>query len=285
MQNRNLNSMHIPILFRYILSVYNIFIVFLLLSAQPLSGQTTSFTTRQSELPCLDKKLTVFVHVISDSLGQTGVQEDSIRYAWHVADSIFSPVCISFGPCLIDTIPLYEFDTLVGLPDLERLQDLKNRFSQPEVINLYVISTSGLPGGHPRYGYTLPWQHLLDGRADSSVLVVDKHVFRDYPLALCHFLGHYFGLLDTDANGDELVNGSNCQWAGDRICDTPADFLDQAFKRPCTYQSEAVDANGEFYTPDVGNLMSQYWDCHCGFSHEQYRKMVEYYRSSLDKKW
>ena len=147
MQNRKPKFHAYSILFRYILSVYNIFIVFLLLSAQPLSGQTTSFTLAR-QLPCLDKKQTV----LSMSSVTTWPDRSSGRFhpvrlacgGFH-----FSPVCISFGPCLVDTIPLYEFDTLVGLPRSGAPTGSENRFSQPEVINLYVISTSGLPGGIP----------------------------------------------------------------------------------------------------------------------------------------
>lgn len=273
-----------PNIFRYKLSFRNILVFFGIVLASSLSAQTTSFTTRQSELPCLDKKFTIFVHVISDSLGQTFVNEDSIRYAVDLADSMFAPICMSFGPCLIDTFPYYEFDTL-RMSDIERLQDLKNRYSVPEVINLYVVSLSQLPGGHNSFGFAMPWQEDISGRDDSSVLVIDKHIFSEQPLVLCHFLGHYFGLLDTSEGGDELVDGSNCDSAGDGICDTPADVFDNNFIRPCTYQSQTVDGNGEFYTPDVGNIMSLYWMCHCGFSHGQYMKMAEFYESAIDKKW
>lgn len=86
-----------------------------------------------------------------------------------------------------------------------------------------------------------------------------------------HEVGHYLGLYHTDEtfednNGNaELVNGSNCENAGDFVCDTPASpILDDTniSERPgtsCTYIGTETDANGERYSPDIFNFMST-WD-------------------------
>lgn len=86
-----------------------------------------------------------------------------------------------------------------------------------------------------------------------------------------HEVGHYLGLYHTDEtfqdnNGNvELVNGSNCENAGDFICDTPASpILDDTniSERPgtsCTYIGTETDPNGETYSPDIFNFMST-WD-------------------------
>ena len=56
---------------------------------------------------------------------------------------------------------------------------------------------------------------------------------------------------------DELVNGSNCESAGDNVCDTPADpNLNGKVSRDCLYTGGASDANGDPFDPDPRNIMS-----------------------------
>ena len=52
----------------------------------------------------------------------------------------------------------------------------------------------------------------------------------------------------------------------------------------CEFIFPALDANGEYYQPDVGNIMSAY-PCKCGFTREQYLKMAEVYFSSSVKQF
>ena len=84
-----------------------------------------------------------------------------------------------------------------------------------------------------------------------------------------HELGHFFDLFHTHetAFGAELVDGSNCGSAGDKLCDTPADpGLDPGtnvtFFPSCTYNGSATDANGDSYSPDTHQMMS-YADKNC----------------------
>ncbi|WP_203257141.1 M43 family zinc metalloprotease [Hyunsoonleella ulvae] len=78
-----------------------------------------------------------------------------------------------------------------------------------------------------------------------------------------HELGHYLGLYHTDddfrgPNGNtELVDGSNCEQAGDKICDTPASpVLNDGNMRNCAYIGTEKDANGMQYNPDTFNIMT-----------------------------
>jgi PKD repeat protein len=95
-----------------------------------------------------------------------------------------------------------------------------------------------------------------------------------------HELGHYFTLFHTHGTTnvgttDELVNGSNCQAAGDRLCDTPADpNLSGVVNNDCAYVGNATDANGDFYRPNVANIMSYSIDrCQDLFSPQQYSRI------------
>lgn len=138
------------------------------------------------------------------------------------------------------------------------------------VINVYFMNTL-ITNGQPLCGYT---------RFPPS----SDRVFTTYSCALNgvtleHELGHYFTLFHshgTTNNGttDELVNGSNCQDAGDRICDTPADpNLDGKVNSSCVYIGTNRDANGQAYSPMVSNIMSYAGVCRNLFTSGQYERI------------
>jgi len=102
---------------------------------------------------------------------------------------------------------------------------------------------------------------------------------------MTHEMGHVWGLPHTFAgNGVENVDGSNCETAGDGICDTPADPYNPnvdniTWQNGCEFVFEGLDANGQFYQPDMGNIMS-YYGCDCGFTRGQYLRMASLIQNS-----
>lgn len=93
-----------------------------------------------------------------------------------------------------------------------------------------------------------------------------------------HQIGHIFNIPHTFAGsnfGDlETVDGSNCDTAGDRFCDTPPDYLDESWQ--CDEDSMSIieleDPNGVKFHVDGRNIMS-YSNCRSIFSHEQAEAM------------
>lgn len=98
---------------------------------------------------------------------------------------------------------------------------------------------------------------------------------------ISHEIGHELSLAHTHhtAHGVELVDGSNCETAGDLICDTPADpnradlitsdcEWEGTYEDDLGYDIHLVDANGDRYDPDVSNLMSYYgiYGCRTDFT-------------------
>jgi hypothetical protein len=76
-----------------------------------------------------------------------------------------------------------------------------------------------------------------------------------------HEVGHYFQLYHTHetAFGTECVSGSNCNYAGDLFCETPADpKLSGLVNDSCVYIGTEEDAcgSGQQYDPPVHNIMS-----------------------------
>ncbi len=106
---------------------------------------------------------------------------------------------------------------------------------------------------------------------------------------LSHEIGHFFSLHhthrthrdDADNKIEEFVDGSNCEEAGDEICDTPADpklNLDTVDDN-CNYIGEKVDAHNEEYKPDTRNLMSySRKKCRTRFSEGQSARIAEAYK-------
>ncbi|MCB0665405.1 MAG: zinc-dependent metalloprotease, partial [Saprospiraceae bacterium] len=102
---------------------------------------------------------------------------------------------------------------------------------------------------------------------------------------LAHEIGHFFGLLHTHetALGVELVNGDNCESAGDLLCDTPAD-PNLAFTglNGCSYTAPFTDPNGDLYRPDPSNIMSYApATCRRKFTGEQITTMQFWYDTEL----
>jgi hypothetical protein len=122
---------------------------------------------------------------------------------------------------------------------------------------------------------------------------------------LSHELGHFFSLMHTfngwdgeawsaaqhgnpvssqnSPNGvlNELADGSNCDDAGDFLCDTPADYNLGFGWNGCTpYTGGCMDFNGNLLNPDEPNFMGYFIGCtNYHFSNDQIDIMLEDYNS------
>lgn len=153
----------------------------------------------------------------------------------------------------------------------------------PNTINVYYVDD--LEGGEfqPICGFArFPWM----GTVADRYIMIDKSCATD-GATLAHEIGHFYGLLHTHetARGRELVDRSNCERAGDEICDTAAD---PNLSRPgalnsCTYVGNFRDAKGDTYSPHVWNIMS-YAPARCvrRFSEGQYDRIRFYSESEND---
>jgi len=256
------------------------------LSAQPLHH------TNQ-DLPCINKNYNLLAHVAVDSSGRTPIySEDQLDSMIIKLNDFFSPICVSFTLCEFNILENdYSLGRVVDQPITkeDQLLELKTRFALRRRINIffldYIISED--------CGLSV-FEGILT--TNDAIIHTEKDCRDDISEQVAHHLGHTFGLLNTyDPESIELVNGSNCTTTGDLICDTPADPFGQSianatqeemdliaqgllvtrFSNPdCEFIYEIKDPNGEYYQPDMGNIMSAY-DCKCGFTQDQYQKMAE----------
>ncbi|MEL6253882.1 MAG: T9SS type A sorting domain-containing protein [Bacteroidota bacterium] len=170
-------------------------------------------------------------------------------------------------PQFVDVNVFYDFDRNL-------YEDSLITYNIPDVINVYFISKI-INGASFLCGYaSFPW--------NNQEYVVVKNDCAMNGSTLAHEIGHYLGLYHTHTtiNGVEYADGSNCVFAGDELCDTPADptlgygNVDTV----CQYTGNSRDGNGDSYTPDPTNIMSySRKECRTYFSPDQFRRMEFYY--------
>lgn len=163
--------------------------------------------------------------------------------------------------------------------------------SSYDAINIFILDDAG--GGAAAY-FQLPMgQNGNDWIVSGDNYAGDGH-------SLTHEVGHFFNLphpfngwestqdgWDPAIHGNpvgtyspdnvlnELVNGTNCQQAGDAICDTPADYM---FPFPgsnqCTYNLDAMDPTGVLLEPVINNFMN-YGNCNSYFFTDGQKQEIE----------
>ncbi len=251
------------------------FLFFLLI---PLLSFGQQYHYNHTPLPCLNKKFTIVNHIVLDSFYQAGITEATIDNAIQGVTAKFEPICASFEACDYFYIEDFHFDTIVGAPEWPTMN---SRWHETGRINVYWSSVVG-PPADPICGFS---SGFVAGLYSGGIMMS-----KDCPGALSHEMGHFFGLPHTFAGSGELVNGSNCETAGDQICDTPADpYYDDPdivwVDENCIFQPLFQDANGEYYRPDVGNIMSYYF-CGCSsFTYQQYLIMANNFLNAPNKMW
>lgn len=217
------------------------------------------------------------IHVLQNENGSGGIGNEDISRGISQLNELFAPIDLRFV-----VTEIRRFNTAV-YSDISYSDE---RFTlpldiplEPNQLNIYVscsISNNGSSLGG--YSYSNGSIDHIGIRAKSF----------DNGTTLSHEVGHHYSLAHThniDNNVLELVDGSNCQTAGDYICDTPADpYLNSSNfnndANPCTYFGTELDPNGDAYNPLTNNIMSSAdHECRSSFTTEQYAVMEAYKNS------
>jgi len=254
-------------------------ILFFLCLLQTTGLYAQSYAFQQESLPCLQKKFTIVAHIFKDPTGKYGVTEQSILDAIKGVNTFFAPICVSYEVCAFKYHDNFQHDS-VSIDEPGISNEIRKLYHEDFRINLYFVSFipdfCGFAAGTHNDAFT-------------SGIFIKKDCITTRTIS--HELGHFFTLSHTfEGNGAELVNGANCLIEGDQICDTPADpykALDPlpAYVENCKFIFIGQDANGEYYNPDLGNIMS-YYECDtCGFTWGQLKKMADAYLAGAVKLW
>lgn len=229
---------------------------------------------------CFHKTISVQVYLVQDENEQVNVPTNDFLNLFTELNAFFAPICVQFEVCAIDTIPNLRQDSIVvGVTD----EELVELYHVPNKINLYFVQQiigSAHPCGQALLGDTItpninPLRDAIFYSKDC--LIESRHFIRTF--------GYYFGLNFTIGDGLELVDGSNCAIAGDRICDTAAD-PNGAVGPNCNYTGQSTDANGDYYMPQVCNIMSFYnVTCPYFFTNGQYNRMLNILKSGRNYLW
>lgn len=188
-------------------------------------------------------RVPIRAHVLRRSDGSGGITQEDIEASIARVNAHYRPLKMEFYVDKYNYLDnTTDYNTYLSSSDEVREIEfrLANAHTVNEAVNVFFYQNTNTSWA---YGVT-----------NADWMVMNNSQTRNES-TFSHELGHYFGLPHTHANGDELVNGSNCSSAGDGFCDTPAD-PGSGFTSTCGYSGTARDANNQAYRPLTDNLMS-----------------------------
>ncbi len=239
-----------------------------------LAQVPNTYTTREADLPCLDRTFGLRVLVNADDTGPNPFSIETLDSMVVFANKVFADICVGFEICEVVEVPNYRYSSYQRNDAAEQV----SLYGDPNRIDVFITV---------RDSFQTECSHsdsagILNNTRSSIMLVAS--CMDSTTQILSHELGHYFGLVNTNdiEAGKELVDGSNCATIGDRICDTPADPFNGdtriqwvANDDPCRFVFRGLDENRQYYVPHTGNVMSEYdHECFCGFTHDQLARMA-----------
>jgi len=212
-------------------------------------------------------------HVVRENDGSGGLTEADLITILNDLNTNFLDAKIQFFQCgqpeWINSSANYNFDS-------DNEESFCSDHDVANVINIYCFN-SVIDDGTSVCGYS---------RNPPSV---DRAIFKNSCVTggnttHIHEIGHYFSLFHTFGKGNdctfwhpcnEKVDGSNCNTAGDDICDTPADpgvntTSGCGSESNCLYSGSCTDGNGDTYSPPITNFMSySSSSCRTNFTNDQ----------------
>jgi len=228
----------------------------------------------------LERTLSVHIYIVASEFETYDYGTADYMPDWDFLNTLFDPIKLSFQICEETLIPEHNWNSLDKEPDIETGLDEENemlaQFFQPNVINVYYVDEIiNMPGD-----VTTPAGYAyFPGGLDVIMMTKGGGQW-----TLAHEMGHFFGLYHTfEGGGNELVNGSNCAFTGDLVCDTPADINGNS--DGCVYTDMTPDPNGDIYTPYMSNIMSYYGGCEIEFTGGQYNRLAWHYLNVRNYLW
>lgn len=210
------------------------------------------------------------ISVVTDIAAPIYLPEENIQNTIKILNEGFAPASIQFEIAYVDTI----FSEL-KLEDLrangyQKYREFNRLYDKPDIITLFFFdydqSLCEINGNSISCARTGGFSYVLSSLANNVVL--SKFDLDDHKVVV-HEFGHFFGLYHTFEEfqyGKELPDGSNAEYAGDRIADTPADpgsiFEVHVNYSKCEMIGLEDPETGVAYSPQINNYMSYYRPCY-----------------------
>ena len=207
---------------------------------QPLEAEGTN--TEEKTLLKTERLIPIVAHIVRKSNGTEGLTERQLNDAVRRANGFYNSFNMRFEVCEIkyidsDKIHRINFNSEADNDKKStasyKVLSVKTR-NVANKLNIYFV---------PNSNTSWAWRPETD-KNKQHIMMLNSQATNG--VTLSHEIGHWFNLLHTHDEGDELVDGSNCKKAGDFICDTPADpNLSGLVNSSCTYTGGAniKDAN------------------------------------------
>lgn len=218
-------------------------------------------------------EISAFISIVDED---TSHSVEKIEKQLQQVNKDYEPIGLSFKICKYNYFHGKVYDTVSTYPPNYDYMDLVQKFYEPYTINMYFVNTIETGKGKYAGGFaTLP--NPTDTKHEND------YVFIADLFAISHELGHFFGLYHPHETsfGREYADGSNCDTAGDLLCDTPAEpDLTFFHNQQCHYTGNdspiiLVDPQGDRYIPSVTNIMSYIQPkCMKTFTNQQFKKMI-----------
>jgi len=229
-------------------------------------------------------------HLITRNNGTGGIQVTDMLDQLCLLNEQFGAFDIIFYladvPNIVANDVIYDNHTLTSGEFTMRQR--RNR----EALNVWVVNNA-TPAGGPAVGTVLGYYDPTN-----DWIVIRKNQISGSNNTLAHEVGHFFSLFHPHLGWDaepysiqthgmrvagkspsgrdtELMDKSNCETAGDMICDTDPDYNFALTWNGCTFNVDVQDPNGDLVDPDETLLMSYFNDeCTSKFTETQVEMMV-----------
>jgi len=228
----------------------------------------------------VQKYIPVTFHLVANTAGNGRITEENVLL--QIA-SINASYADQEAKLYIDRFNYFDNDAVYDTPGSTAGRTQMRLRKDNNSINVFIVNNIESTGPGNTLAYFDPQEDWLVSRKDEINGVTST---------LAHEVGHFFSLphpffgwdcnpytLDAYTNpvnvdftipcigggGSvliELHNRTNCNTAGDRICDTPEDYnLGLFYQNDCSENTSIRDKNGEVIKPMTNNFMSYYREC------------------------
>jgi len=230
----------------------------------------------------VQKYIPITFHLVAASNGSGRVSEEGVLMQVANINASYADQEAKF---YIDHFNYFDNDAVYNSPASAAAKTQMRLRRDNNAINVFITNTADNGGGSP--GVVLAY---YDPQEDW--VVSRKNEINGASSTLAHEVGHFFSLahpfdgwdchpftLDEYTNpvnvdftipcegggGSKLIelhDGSNCNTAGDRVCDTPEDYnLGLLYQNDCSENTSVKDKHGDVIKPMVNNFMSYYRNC------------------------